>query len=130
MSMLVAFPANSHLRSSLELESRLRWKPPDAEERSIRHSYYAINDGPQRSVGKHLHSSGAAVTLSVPRTVAFELPYELLQIMCYMKKYIPSLLMNTSKTIYLRLTCQYVTPLKSYLKFSTLKIMKSMEDIC
>ena len=37
-------PAHSHPRSRLELEFRLRWKPPDTGQRSIQLAYYAIKN--------------------------------------------------------------------------------------
>ncbi|KAF8665026.1 hypothetical protein AX14_006647 [Amanita brunnescens Koide BX004] len=65
-------PAYSLPRSSLELEFRLCWKPPDCEEESKRHACYAVNNRPQPSVTKHLPLPGAAPMLSTSR---FSLAY-------------------------------------------------------
>ena len=55
------------LHSSLELESWLRWKPPNTGESSKRLAYYAVNDRSQQSAIKRSPSPGAALTLSVLR---------------------------------------------------------------
>ncbi|KAF8650112.1 hypothetical protein AX14_008626 [Amanita brunnescens Koide BX004] len=61
-------PAYSLPRSSLELEFRLRWKPPDYEKESKRHACYAVNNKLQPSVIEHLTLPGTALTLSVSRS--------------------------------------------------------------
>ncbi|KAF8663669.1 hypothetical protein AX14_006832 [Amanita brunnescens Koide BX004] len=61
-------PAYSLPRSSLELEFRLRWKPPDCEKESKRHACYAVNNRLQPSVIEHLPLPGTALTLSISRS--------------------------------------------------------------
>ena len=61
-------PAYSLPRSSLELEFRLRWKPPDCGKESKRHACHAVNNRPQPSAMEHLPPPGTAFRLSVLRS--------------------------------------------------------------
>ena len=60
--------AYSHLRSSLELESWLRWKPPDNKEDTKGHAYHAVNDRLQLSARRHLPQHRATYVLPVTKS--------------------------------------------------------------
>ena len=55
-------------RSSLGLESWLRWRPPDCKKESKRHACYAVNNRLQPSAMEHLPPPGTAFRLSILRS--------------------------------------------------------------
>ncbi|KAF8644378.1 hypothetical protein AX14_009416 [Amanita brunnescens Koide BX004] len=62
-------PAYALPRSSLELKSWLRWKPPDHGESPRWHAYHAVNVRIRPNTIKHSCPPGAALTLSMSRSL-------------------------------------------------------------